>query len=251
MTRDLTSDAANPDKSAPVIADKLPIIDTETTPDSLKEITLANLMKFIDGLTADTSPDVADEIVTYDASAAAARKVTLSNFWKVINALTADSAPDRAADYVATYDASAGAGKKVFLNNLGVMVLSADASNTSPLNATTYYFGAWGSLTLSTSNNVRRLYIQRAGKITKIDVYIATTGTLGSSETSTMSFRLNDTTDTTISSAITTSSAANHFTNTALGITVAAGDYFEIKWVTPTWATPPTGVYVTVKVYIE
>jgi hypothetical protein len=43
MTRDVTSDAANPNKTTPVGADKFMIIDTETEPDSLKEVTLANL----------------------------------------------------------------------------------------------------------------------------------------------------------------------------------------------------------------
>lgn len=68
-------------------------------------------------LTADTSPDVADSLLTYDASATAAKTTTITNFYKSINALTADAAPDGSADYVATYDASASGGKKVLIQS--------------------------------------------------------------------------------------------------------------------------------------
>lgn len=47
MTRDVTDPAVNDDKTTPVNADKLMIIDTETNPDSLKEITLTNLKVFL------------------------------------------------------------------------------------------------------------------------------------------------------------------------------------------------------------
>jgi hypothetical protein len=44
MTRNIADDASNTDKTTPVAADRLPIIDSETAPDSLKEVTLANLV---------------------------------------------------------------------------------------------------------------------------------------------------------------------------------------------------------------
>ena len=72
----------------------------------------------INGLTAETAPAVADVVALYDASAAALRKMTLQNLLKVINALTEDSTPDTTADFVAAYDASAGTAKKVKLANL-------------------------------------------------------------------------------------------------------------------------------------
>lgn len=50
MTRNVTTDAANPDKTTPVGADKLMIIDTETEPDSLKEITLTNIAAWLASL---------------------------------------------------------------------------------------------------------------------------------------------------------------------------------------------------------
>lgn len=90
--RDITNDASNPDKSAPVIADKLPIVDTGTTPNSLKEITLENLMKFIALLTADASPAGGDSVVSYDASAAANKQVLLSNLHLALTYATAAQA---------------------------------------------------------------------------------------------------------------------------------------------------------------
>lgn len=42
-TRDVTDDASNPDLSAPGDSDKVLIVDVSTTPDSLKEATVANL----------------------------------------------------------------------------------------------------------------------------------------------------------------------------------------------------------------
>ena len=55
-------------------------------------------------------------------------------------------------------------------------------------------------------------------------------------------FRLNDTTDTTVSAAVTNTVLVSAFNGTGLSIAVTAGDYFEIKWVTPTWTTNPTSV---------
>ncbi|MFQ5954020.1 MAG: hypothetical protein ACE5JZ_03040 [Kiloniellales bacterium] len=65
-----------------------------------------------------TAPATGDELAVQDVSATAVRKITLANMLKVINVLTADATPDSAADYVATYDASAAATKRVLLDNL-------------------------------------------------------------------------------------------------------------------------------------
>lgn len=203
-------------------------------------------------MTQNTTPATTDELYLLDdpSGTPANNRITASNLFRVINGMTADSSPDRTADYVVTYDASASAEKKVLLGNLGGYVLSAGFSNSSPADATTYYFGSWDGLGIGPTNDSRRVYFQRAGKVTKIDVYLRV-GSTGSGETSTMSFRLNDTTDTTISSAIEANSTNEHFTNTALSISVAVGDYFEIKWVSPTWVTNPTGVYGIVRVFVE
>lgn len=173
----------------------------------------------------------------------------LSNLLKIINLLTTDSSPDRGADYVATYDASAGGPKKVLLNNLGAYALQVGSANDSPADATTYYFGCLLGTGVTTTEGRRKMRIPRAGTITRIDLFINCS--TGSSETSTISFRLNGTTDTTISSAVNLGATPFEANVTGLSIAVAAGDYFEIKWVTPTWATNPTAVNISALVYIS
>lgn len=124
---------------------------------------------------------------------------------------------------------------------------AASSSSTGLSNATTYYQGAiWGSNGLSTST-VPRIYIPRAGTITKF--YGAFCSSTGSNEISTLYIRINNTTDYTISTTIDNSTGAYYFNNTALNIPVSAGDYLLMKWITPTWTTKPT--YISLNGVIE
>lgn len=103
--------------TAPDVADAAVVYDTSAAAN--RKIVLSDLLKVLNGLTADAAPDgTADYLLSYDASASAAKKVLLHNVFKTINALTADAAPDKAADYLVTYDVSATAPKKVLLNTL-------------------------------------------------------------------------------------------------------------------------------------
>lgn len=68
--------------------------------------------------TAETSPANDDEVGIYDTSEGAENRITLTNLLKVINDITADTSPDTAADYLLTYDASATAAKKTLFDNL-------------------------------------------------------------------------------------------------------------------------------------
>ncbi len=81
--------------------------------------TAAALSTFdIIGGTQLTSIATDDTLPIYDLSATANRRILISDVLKVVNSLTADASPDTAADYVMTYDASASAAKKVLLQNL-------------------------------------------------------------------------------------------------------------------------------------
>lgn len=134
-------------------------------------------------------------------------------------------------------------------------VLYAQGAQFSPADATTYYFGIGRGASPTTTAAQRKIFIPKAGVIKRVDISLHNNaGVAGSGETSTMSLRLNNTTDTTLSAAITataTSGNTSFFNITGLAIAVAAGDYFEIKWVTPTWATNPTNLNVDVQVYVE
>lgn len=168
-------------------------------------------------------------------------------FFKRINSLTQDSAPDRISDYLVSFDTSASTAKKLSIKDSGAYVLEAQFASTSPADATTYFFGPFFSAVMGTTSGNHRVYIPRAGVITRVDLFMS--GTAGSSETSTISVRLNDTTDTTITSILNLSTFPVYVTN-AISITVAAGDWVNIKWLTPTWVTNPTGIVGSVKLFI-
>ena len=122
----------------------------------------------------------------------------------------------------------------------------------SPADSTTYYFGSrimGGSI--ATSANTRPYTIRKAGTIYAIDLYLAVDGTLGSAETFTTSFRLNNTTDTTISAVCQMDTAYEKFTATGLSIAIADGDTFEIKMATPAWATNPTNTRALAVIWMK
>lgn len=95
----------------------------------------------VDNATAETAPAVGDLIMLSDVSLTpdAGRKMTLENMFKVVNGLTADLQPDKTADYLLTYDASGSAAKRVlmqqlplprsYLAGLGMANNSGDATN--------------------------------------------------------------------------------------------------------------------------
>jgi hypothetical protein len=129
-------------------------------------------------------------------------------------------------------------------------VLQAFGQSFSPADATTYYIGSKVAATGSTAD-VNRIYIPKAGTVKGVYLYFNNSGTLGTTETSTVSFRLNNTTDTTVSAVVTNDAASTAFSNASMSVAVVAGDYFELKWVAPTWATNPTNVVVSAVIYIE
>lgn len=204
--------------------------------------------------TAITAPATSDGIPIIDdyGGTPLNRIITLLNLLSVINVLTADTAPDRTADYVATWDNSASQVKKVLAGKLGALNFSTGFTNSNPADNTSYYFGAHPYLSLGSTAADRRLYIPRAGIITAVDVYMAVTGT-GSNETSTLSIRLNNTSNTTVTSLIALNTSPYHELKTGLTLAIAAGDYIEMLWATPAggWATNPTGVFGWVQILME
>lgn len=126
------------------------------------------------------------------------------------------------------------------------------ASNffAAPADATSYFYGDLTQTDPGTSSGTRQIYIPKTGTVKAICLKFINLGT-GSSETSTVYFRLNNTTDTVVSAAIDNSGGGQVVNNLSLSVAVTQGDYFEIKWVTPTWATNPTLVALFGTVYIE
>lgn len=139
------------------------------------------------------------------------------------------------------WTSAAASGKKFSVSIFG-------NNGLSPADATTYYIGnAAISTTLAT---VGRIVIPLTGTINTCYVTFFTTGA-GSAQTSTISLRLNNTTDTTISSTTVQNAATTTFSSTSMAMAVTAGDFVNVKWVTPTWVTNPTGVQVSVSFVVD
>lgn len=124
----------------------------------------------------------------------------------------------------------------------------------APVDSTSYYFGNPISATTSTAVAGRvNFYFPYDGTVKRIDVYVMNAGTGGTTEASSVFFRLNNTTDTLVTNAINTNTGVNivvKFTGT-LNIPVTTVDYFELRWDTPAWATNPGSVRMCAIVYID
>jgi len=135
---------------------------------------------------------------------------------------------------------------------IGYVLRQTANGSFAPADATTYYVSSTRLATLpTTSGGSTRLYIPKAGTIKAAYGTINVAGTLSSGEDSTVAIRLNDTTNTNISTTVETNATNNAFSNSSLSINVAAGDFIDILLITPTWTTNPTSVDMAVSIYIE
>ncbi len=104
-------------------ADSLFIYDTSAT--SALRCTVNELFKAVSSFTAETAVDSADVLPLYDTSAATADSATVAQLFKAVSTLTEDTTPDSSNDFVLSYDASATAAKKVKISNLASAAPSA------------------------------------------------------------------------------------------------------------------------------
>jgi hypothetical protein len=126
--------------------------------------------------------------------------------------------------------------------------ISVQALTSSPADTTPFYFGTKPAA-ITTTAGQNKIYIRKPGTLKIAEIYTYA-GTAGTAEAVSMYVRVNNTTDYLIS---TLSVSANErvFTNSALSIPLAAGDYIEIKCVPPVWATNPLTFITCGYVYIE
>ena len=125
------------------------------------------------------------------------------------------------------------------------LAITGSLQKSSFLDATTYYFGSQPQATLISTADLVRQYIPVSGNVTAIYMSVYNNaGVTGTGETVPVYFRLNNTTDYLFNNLILsmTSSTASYYSNTGMNIAVVAGDYFEFKQVSPTWATNPTNI---------
>jgi hypothetical protein len=126
--------------------------------------------------------------------------------------------------------------------------INVQALTSSPTDGQTVYFGILPKAPTTTAN-ISKVYIRKAGTIKIAEIYCYS-GTAGTAEAWSLYIRKNNSADTLIA---TLSMAASErvFTNSALIIPVAAGDYIEIKGIQPTWATNPLTTIYGGYLYIE
>ncbi|MCC6493576.1 MAG: hypothetical protein IT424_11210 [Pirellulales bacterium] len=125
----------------------------------------------------------------------------------------------------------------------GTMALGNPAPSTT-------YRGVGGDTGFSSAaeHPVRSVIVPRSGRITAAYFQSHAFGTQASATGGTLSVRVNEASNTTITSAFDASGANN---NTSLSIPVAEGDRISWQLDTPAWGTAPTSVYATWSLKLE
>lgn len=141
-----------------------------------------------------------------------------------------------------SFQAAAAAGK-FYLGNIFT-------NSGNPADSTTYYFERGTAFTARTISTVplQRIYFTKAATITTAYGVVTVGGTLASAGSSTVFIRKNNTSNTNITTSLAMTSSSNTFNNTGLSISMSAGDYVIIGLTTPSWATNPTLVKISVTI---
>lgn len=145
------------------------------------------------------------------------------------------------------------AGTALTGTGLGYWLASGNNAATLTMAQNTTYYMGWPGSAVTTTAAVHRVYVPVAGTV-KAAYGICIASNTPTTGNATLSLRLNNSTDTTITStfAWNGSGATATWSNSALSVAVAAGDYLEIKWATPTtWATPATNPTCQGSLYVE
>jgi len=123
----------------------------------------------------------------------------------------------------------------------------------APADSTTYFIGE-GTLALSTVATLYDNKMAFACKLVGAQLMANNGAGTATSEASTVSVRINNTTDVLLSNAIVFTGApptSTSYTVTGLSQTIAANDEITIKWVTPAWVTNPTQAQLVATLYFE
>jgi hypothetical protein len=139
-----------------------------------------------------------------------------------------------------TWNAASGGG-------LGTMI-NVQALTSSPVDSQTIYFGMLPKAPTTTAN-ISKIYIRKTCTLKIAEIYCYS-GTAGTAESWSLYVRKNNTTDTLIAT-LAVSASERVFSNTALNISLVAGDYLEIKGVQPLWATNPLTCIYSGYLYFE
>jgi len=126
--------------------------------------------------------------------------------------------------------------------------INVQALTSSPSDGATVYFGMLPKAPTTTAN-ISKVYVRAAGTIKRVEIYVYS-GTAGTNQAWSLYIRKNNSQDTLIAT-VSANTNERVFSNTNLNISMAAGDYFEIKGVQPSWSTNPATTIYGGYVYLE
>lgn len=116
----------------------------------------------------------------------------------------------------------------------------------NPADSTTYYMviNNGAIFTNSTDPAVAGIYysIPKAGTLDSVKCVITVAGTLGSSQNCTLFIRVNNTTDTNLTTTLTLDTASQVLTFSSIGLSLNAGDFVAIGFTGAAWSPNPTSV---------
>jgi len=114
--------------------------------------------------------------------------------------------------------------------------------HVTPADGVTYYFGG-AIFTPTVAPTIASIYARRACTVRAVRINVHALGALATNnESSTLNLRLNNTTDTELSTVVKHTLIWQTYLFTGLSIAVGAGEFVEFKIVHPTWTTNPTNV---------
>lgn len=131
------------------------------------------------------------------------------------------------------------------------LLINTNANTVNPTDATTYYVTTTSGLGTTDANARLKMASDVAGDVLSFYVWGSVEGTLGTTETLTLTLRKNGSDTACTLTTLTWNTLDWAGTGTCTGITTAVGDLWTIKVLTPTWATNPTDVRLWAKVLIR
>ena len=118
-----------------------------------------------------------------------------------------------------------------------------------PVDSTNYFFGMIPLAAHTTSWGNRAIFLNNC-IIRGVAFTTVAVDNNGSDEDMSLYVRVNDTTDTLVKT-VGIAAQVREFSNSALNIAIASGDFVEMKFVCPLWASNPAGVRGAGYLYIE
>lgn len=123
--------------------------------------------------------------------------------------------------------------------------------NSSVTDGATYFISETEPLNTRTSSGttIQKLIVPYTGSMVAAYGLVTNTGT-SSADNVSIIIRINNTTDVTVTSSLQLTATSNPIVNTALNTAVTAGDFLEVKFVSPTWGTNPTSVSMSLSILL-